>query len=315
MPLLKAIRTLAAKVETTIGTAISLSASDGVFNAYDLEIQPSIEFNKRQAQGSFDNLKAVAGARKGTATFKTDIEWDGTSTLPPWATVLLPACGYVESSQVFTPRSEGPGSNVKTLTIGAYIDGKFKSIAGAVGSFKLVCPSGEQCMIEWEFDGVWQAETDVALISPTYPTADPIRFASAVCTYGGTGLKVENVTVDAGNQKIMRQDPTTDAGYISGLVVNRTPMIEANPEATLVATDDMYGDLIGMTEAAFALTLDGPAPVASTSTIAISAPKAQIVSSTEGERDGMVIDEIQWDCNKNGANKDQDVSITFAESV
>jgi hypothetical protein len=311
MPLLKRKRVMAAKVEGTIGTAESLTNAEGAFNAYDVMIQPTIAVDQREGQGSFNYLSGVPGARQGKATFKTDIGWDGTTTMPTWASVLLPACGFVESSQVYTPRSEAPGSNVKTATIGCYVDGVFKSIAGAVGNFRLVCPSGKQVMIEWEFTGVWQAPTDVALIAPTYPTALPIRYSSATTTYNSVALCVENFTLDAGNEVILRECASTAAGYISGLVVSRYPRATANPEAVLVATQDRFGAWLAATESALSVVLDGP----STSTITISIPKAQIVNDQESDRGKLVTDEVEWSCNKNGATADQEVSITFAEAA
>ena len=174
MPLLKKLTTMAAKVESTIGTAESLTASEGVFNIYDPEVSAEIEVEGREANGSFDNLSGVSGSQAGTLTFKTDAGWSGTGT-PEWADTLLPACGYVESSQVFRPTSEAPGSNVKTVTIGFYEwagsgDALFKVLAGAVGNFKIMADAGKVVMIEWEFKGVWQAPTDVTMIEPTYPT-------------------------------------------------------------------------------------------------------------------------------------------------
>lgn len=309
MTLLKRKRVLAAKVETAIGTAESLTASEGAFNAYNLMIQPQITNEQREGQGAFNHLASVPGARRGVATFRTDLGWDGTTTLPTWATVLLPACGFVESSQVFTPRSEAPGSNVKTLTIGDYVDGVFKSIAGAVGDFQLVMPSGRMAYIDWTFTGVWQAPTDVALIAPTYPTASPIRFADATMTYNSVAQKVESTTLAAGNEVILREDPSTAAGFISGLITNRAPRVTANPEAVLVATQDRFGAWIAATESALAFTLKGP----SDSTITISCPKAQINNDQEGDRGRMVTDEIEWTCNKNGTTNDEEVSITFNE--
>src|SRR6056297_2582972 len=140
MPLLKRKRVLAAKVEGTIGTAETLTTAEGAFNVYDLMIQPTIEVEDRPAQGSFNQLAGVAGARLGTATFRTDLAYDGTN-IPSWASVLLPACGWVLSTATFNPTSEAPGSNVKTLTIGGYIDGLFKQIYGAVGSWRAIMPN------------------------------------------------------------------------------------------------------------------------------------------------------------------------------
>ena len=311
MPLLKRRRVLAAKVETTIGTPIALAGADGAFNAYDVIIQPSITIERREAQGSFNRLAGVPGAQMGRATFKTDLGWDGTATVPTWASVFLPACGFVNATGVFTPRSEGPGSNVKTLTIGCYLDGKFKSIAGAMGTFKINLPAGRMAFIEWDFSGVWQEPSDVALIAPTYPDALPIRFADATVQYDAVDLVVENVTVDAGNNVIMRESAGTLAGYISALVTDREPKITANPEAVTVATQDRYGAWVDSTEAAFTVALNGP----TTSTLTISAPAAQILNVQEADREGLVTDEIEWGCNKNGADADEELSLTFTAAA
>lgn len=307
MPLLKRRRVMAAKVETTIGTAESLTGAEGAYNAYDLMIQATIPVDQREAQGSFNYLSGVPGARMGKATFKTDMGWDGTATLPTWATVLMAGCGYVNSSGTITPRSEAPGSNVKTLTIGGYVDGLFKSIAGSVGNFKIVCPSGKQCLIEWEFTGVWQGPTDVALIAPTYPTALPIRYSTATTTFNSVAMCVQQFTFDAGNEVILRECASTAAGYISGLVVNRYPKANANPESVLVATQDRFGIWLAPTEAALSVTLDTP----TNSSLVITAPKAQITNLQEGERNKLVTDEVEWMFNKNGATADQEVSLVF----
>ena len=312
-PLIRKIRTLAAKVETTIGTPETLAAADCAFNAYDLKVNADIQTDKRDAQGSMDNLSAVVAGYKGSVSFKTDAGWDGTATLPTWATVLLPACGYVESSAVFNPTSEAPDlGNTKTLTIGGFQDGIKKFLAGAMGSFKIMMPSGKQIVLEWTFWGVWQDVVDAAIpASITYPTAKPIRFASSTLQFNTIDLCTENLTFDASNEVIWREDPSTAAGYKSCLITDRHPKVTGNPEENLVADRDAFGNWRSMTEAALTATIDGP----STSTIALSAPKAQIVNVQESDRNGLVVDDTEWDCNKNGANADEDVSLTFTAAV
>jgi hypothetical protein len=298
---------LAAKIETTIGTPISLSGSDGAFNVYDPIIQPEIEMEDREGQGGFNYLTSVPAGRKGTATFKTNIEWDGTSTEPAWADTFFPACGWVKATNTYTPRSEAPGSNVKTLTIGCYVDGLFKSIAGAVGTFKIVLPTGKMAYIEWTFTGVWQAPTDVAIIAPTYPTDSALRFAGGFAEWNNVNLCVSNATIDAGNEITMRECPTTEAGFISGIITNRIPKITCDPEAVTVATQDRWGKWLDMTTYALELSLDGP----TTSTLDITAPKAQIINNQESDRGKMVTDSLEFLCTKNGATADQELSIVF----
>lgn len=305
MPLLKRLRVMAAKTESVIGTPEALTSAEGQYNAYEVMIQPTIEVEEREGQGSFDYLPGVPGAREGTATFKTDC-YIGASQ-PHWASVLFPACGWVASSGVYTPRSEAPGTNVKTLTLAVYENGLKKSLAGATGTFKLMCPSGKMAYIEWEFKGVWQAVVDAAILAPTYPTDKPLRFANATCTYNSEALQCESVTIDAGNEMVMREDPSVAAGFVSSLITNRYPKITANPESVLVATKDRFGAWLDATEAAFAVTLNGP----SSSSLVIAAPNAQIVNNQESDRNRLQVDDIEWTCNRKDTTNDEQLSITI----
>lgn len=308
MPLLKRIRTLAAKVETTPGTAESLTSAEGVFNAYDLMIQPSIAMTDREGSGSFNYLTAISEGQTATVTFKTDIPWDGTATEPTVFSVLMPACGWVESSNVWKPKSEAPGSNVKTLTLGVYVDGLLKSIKGAVGTWVMTLPTGRFITIEWTFTGVYIEPTSTSIITPTYPTTNPLRFASATaCTFNSVAMVVEQITIDAGNEVVMIEDPTNASGYKHGLIVNRRPTINANPESVLVATQNRHNVWTTSTPYAIQITLDGP----TTSTLGITAPKAQIINIQEADRNKFVVDDVEFLCTKNGSTQNEELYFTF----
>jgi hypothetical protein len=311
MTLIKRKRVLAAKAETTSGTAESLTTAEASFNAYDIVIQNEIEIEEREGQGAFGYLAGVTGGYKGRITFKIDSGWDGTATEPSWADTFLPACGWVKSGQVFTPRTEAPGANVTTLTMGVYVDGVLKIMRGCAGTFKWVCPTGRPAYLEFDYMGVWIAPTDVAVLAPTYPTALPLRYATSTTTFAGTALCLENITLDAGNTVIMRECAATVAGYEAALIVNRNPKVTGNPEAKLVATRNAYGQFLASTEGILTWNLDGP----TNSALTIAAPKAQIIKITEGDRNGLVTDEIEWQCNKNGSTADQEVSITFTAAT
>jgi hypothetical protein len=310
--LLSKVRAFAAKVEATAGTVEALTAAEGAYNTYNLKIQPQIDVATREAQGGFGRISSVPGARKGIATFRTDAGYTG-SAIPTWASVLLPACGVVASSTTFTPRSEIPGSNVKTVTIGGYVNGKFKSIYGAMGNARFIMVAGQLIYIDWTFTGIYADESDVALIAPTYPTTQtPLRFAGGATSWNSANVCLQQATFDFGNVVTGRECTTSVAGYDSFVVTDRIPKVTGNPEAKLVATRPVYNQFISMTEAALSFTLDGPG----NSTIVISAPKAQIVNGPqEGERNGIVTDEIEWQLNKNGSTADQEFSIVFNHIV
>lgn len=315
MPFLKRKRVLAAKIEATIGTPIALGTADAAMNIYNAMIQNTTQMEQREGQGGFGYLSSIPSGRTGTCTFRTNLEWDGTATEPLWAETFFPACGWVKSGQVYTPRSEAPGSNVKTLTIGLYEDGLFKSIAGAMGTFKVTLPTGRLGYIDWTFSGVWQAPADTAIITPTYPTDSALRYAGGLAEWNDVNLCVESAVIDAGNTVIMRECPTTEAGFISAFITNRQPKITVNPEATTVAAQDRWGAWLASTEYALELDCKGPDGSTSDAVLSFDAPKAQVMNLQEGDRNGLVTDEIEFQCNKNGATHDQELSITFTALV
>lgn len=311
MTLLKRKRVLAAKIETTPGTAIALTGTDAVFNCWDIKIDPDIEMVERMGQGGFGMIASVPGGYKGKATFKTDLNWDSSSTEPAWADAFFPACGLVKSGgNQFYPTTEAPGSNVKTLTIGCYIDGKFHSICGAVGTFKLVCPTGKMAYIEWEFTGIWVTPTDVAIISPTYPTAPAMRCGTGTTQWNSVTLFAESLTLDCGNEITIRESSTA-SGYVAGIITDRKPKVTANPEAKLVATADRYGSLLAMTESTLTWDIPGPLVITTAGKITIAAPKAQVVKISDGDRNSLVTDEIEFQLNKNASTIDREFSILF----
>ena len=308
MPLLKRIRTLAAKIETTPGTAEALTASEGVFNAYDVMLQPSITMTDREGSGSFNHLTSISEGQTATVTFRCDVAWDGTATEPTIFSVLMPACGWIENSNVWKPRSEAPGTNVKTLTLGVYVDGLLKTIKGAVGSWVMTLPTGRMITIEFTFTGVYVEPTSTAIIAPTYPTDAPLRFASATaCTFNSVAMKVEQITIDAGNEVTMLEDPTQASGFLHGIITMRRPTITANPESVLVAAQNRHNIWTTSTAYTIQITLDGP----STSTLGITAPKAQILNIQEGDRNRVVVDDIEFLCSKNGATQNEELYFTF----
>src|SRR5579862_7327869 len=135
MPLLKRNTIVAAKIETTPGTAVALTSSDAAFNVYDAKYTADIPMYERELQGSFSMLSSVAGARMARIEFSIDLYGSGTPGTPPaYANTFFVGCGMAVTSGVFSPVSEW--SAMHALTMGMYEDGIFKSICGAMGTIK-----------------------------------------------------------------------------------------------------------------------------------------------------------------------------------
>jgi len=313
MSLLRRRSVFAAKQETNVGTAESLTAAEGVFNAMDLQIQPNITMEEREGQGGFNYNASVPGIRSGTATFSTEAYYDGTN-VPPWATVLLPGCGFINSAGVFAPLSEGPAAGSdkpKTLTIGGYVDGVFRVLSGCMGTFTIDLPTGRMVKFNWTFQGKWINPADVALIEPTFPlTTMPMRMAAGSVSWASATMCTENVTVDAGNEVILRECAGDITGIKSALVVNRKPTITANPEMVLVATQNRHSQWLTPTPGALAITTGG----ASENRLVISAPKAQLQNIQQGERSGLLTDELTWMATADD-DPDEELTITFTAAT
>jgi hypothetical protein len=311
MTLLRRRSVFAAKTETTIGTAESLTAAEAVYNVMGLTIQPNITMEEREGQGGFNYNPSIAGQRSGTATFSTEAYYDG-STIPNWASVLLPACGFIDTAGVFSPVSRGPGGSglPKTLTIGGFVDGMYRVLSGCMGTFTIDLPTGRMVKFNWTFQGKWTNPTDVAIIDPTFPTTIPMRMAAGSVSWASTNICTENVTVDAGNEVILRECAGEASGIKSALVVNRKPMITANPEMVLVATQNRHSQWLTPTPGALVITTGS----SSENRLVITAPKAQLQNIQQGERSGLLTDELTWMATAND-DPDEELTIEFAEAA
>lgn len=314
MPLLLRKSVLAAKLESTVGTDATPGASDATYNVFNANIEPTPEMEEREGQGGFDRLTQVNGARSAKVTFTTEVQWDGSATEPAWAEAFFPGCGWVKSSQTYSPKSAATGtttSDPRSLTFSHYIDGKLRKATGCVGTFTANFVAGKRILIDWEFTGVWAGETDASIITPTYVTDTVYRWSSGVCQWNDVELYASTATITAGNVVVMREDPSKASGFIAAIITDRYPKITLDPEMVLVATQDREGLWTAGTEYALEIHAGG----VGNSKFQFDAPKAQIIKKTVGNRNQLAIDQLELACNKNGATHDQCLSITFTAAT
>ncbi len=311
-PLISRRSVFAAKIEATPGTAESITASEGVFNAQDIVLNANPTFTERPGQGGVGRRSSVVEGHTGQMTFRTEVAYDGTN-IPTWASVLFPACGLVDNgSGVFYPIFEAPGTSVKTATLAQYLDGKRRTLRGASGTFQAVFETGKLAYIDWTFTGIWGGETATALIAPNYPDGDtPLRVSGGSTTFNSVNACCRQVTFDVGNTVVgleCNDDPTNTTGFHYFLITDRNPTITGDPLSRLISGQDRMGMMFGSTEAAFVISLAAP----SSSAITLTAPRAQLLSNQLGDRDGMFVDQLQWQCNRNGDTQNQEFNIAFS---
>lgn len=293
MVLLRRKAVLAAAIETTPGTAETLANGDASFICYDPLIQPNLVEQERPEYGGFNFHPSSIGPRSGTATFRTDLHGDGAGGVPAWASTFLPACGYVNSLGTFSPTAEPVGSNVKTLTIGLYQDGRRHILTGCCGTFRMLFPTGRPAQIEWTFTGKWGGVSDQEILSPTYPTQMPLRYANGAFTIGSYSPCVESVSVEAGNNVILREcvSASDATGFAAAEITDRRSVVSANPEAGLVSDDDTYGDWLAANTYGLMIQVFD-----SSDQVDVEATDVQTINAQQGERNGMVTDDLQMLC-------------------
>lgn len=304
MTILKRIRVLGAKVETTAGTAIALSGADAAFNVYDVEINPDISVGETMAQGGFGFRPSPTGGHGGSVSFKLNPYASGSA--PGWAETFLPACGLEQTLEEFDSASEDIGSGLHTLTIGVYENGLYKQLRGCMGTFTMSAPTGEMAELTFTFTGIFDDPSDSAILTPTYPTDLPYRSASTGTNFawGSWNPCLSSFSVDAGNTVVLKPCQNDVSGYSHAIITDRNPTAQFDPESSLVASYDIYGDYKSATERAMSYTLSD-----SSGSMSIAIPQGQITSVSEGDRDGVQIDTVDIRANAGTAAQ---LSVNFA---
>ena len=306
MTLLARKRILAAHIETNPGEAASLVAADAACVVRDPTLVPDVPFAARDGLASLSPLAGVPGAPTGTCSFKCDLVGGG--SVDPWWANLMPAAGFGVSSRVYTPRSEPPGTHVKTCTLGLYVDGTLRQLRGAAAE-KLIFSfvAGQPVDVEFQFKGIYMTPSDLGVLVPSaWPTASPLRFISSALALGSWNPRVSKLTIEVANTVQLCEDSRDPSGYAYGVIAGRAVTAKMDPEASLLATKDVWAELIARTEAVLSLALGTAGNM-----VSFSAPKCQFTKLTPGDRGGILVHEVEAQLNRFAAGGDDELSITI----
>lgn len=313
-PLIRRRRIFACEVESTTGTAETLTDSSGAYNAFDVAFTPDVEMTTREQSGTMSNLDAIPGPRKGAMSLKTHMVGNGTSGLPAWADSLLLSCGFTASGSTYKPSSTG----LTTLSMGSLEDGRLMSLIGAMGTFTWTFLAGQPVVIDWNHTGKMIEPQAQALIAPTRPTVVPPRFAAGTLTMGGGAIgKVSQLVITMNNEIILREDATADdddgrsgdgTGFYAAYIVNRDITVTMDPEAVAFGTKNWYEDWLDGDELALSLVVGS----ASNNTMTITMPKLQPHNVQPEGRNSLMIDQYTGKPNANSDTGDDEMTLVFS---
>lgn len=303
MPFLKKRRTLGIKLETVSGTAETITQGDCIF-AYDITIEPTIELQERPDDNTLSRRTSVVGGRKAKSKFKIEAKGSGTAaTSPAWALTCLPACGMKETAGVWKPTSLT--GDYKSITLVIFEDNIIKTCYGAMGTWSFKAPARKPAYFEFDFDGLWAPPVDGTLLVPTAEIIIPPVCMGNTLTLGTAVAPVSEFSVQQGNIIALRPDNTATYGYRNAYITGRDYSGKIDPEAVLVATRNVFNELVSGTELALNYVLGSVAG----NQITIAGPKAQIQAIPEGDRDGIITHEMEYKLNGNVG--DDELSLTF----
>jgi len=310
-PKLTRKRILAFGLQTATSTPATLAAADAVTNVFGGVpiIKYTTEKVDREQMGGLSPIQQARGARSGTATFETELVGNGASGAAIW-TRLLQACGYANTAGTWAPVD----GNTQVLTIGEWIDGKLKLLSDCMGTFTITLRRGQKGRIRWQFTGVRQPSIDSANLTPTFvATKAPRCGLSAFSLANETTLRMPEVSIDAGNEVILREDVTAvdtngdPTGYRTAYITGRKPMIKVAPESLPIATIDW--DTLYQTLALSSFTTQ--VGVSANNTFVIAAPKLQIDSDpTDEDRNRMLATGLELLCTRNSSAGMDELTLT-----
>ncbi len=285
-PLLTPKRLIQVKTETTKGTLETASLVDLL--AYDIEINPADAFVERHLSSAFLG-NFVPGTLEytyaGVARFKVEMRCGATAILATGIPELLKACGLALTGAIYAPTSV-PATQ-STVTIVVYTDGKKKALAGAMGNVT-ISPENGRIILDFEFKGVWQTPSDVALPTPTFGAFQPLPWGhtSNVFTLAALAIRISSFTFKTGNAVVPRYNCGKVLYY---LISDRNPTIDLDLEADLVASGHVpYTDWLAGTS-----TLDLSLAITNgTRTVTLFTSNLQYREIKEGDRDGIQIDNV-----------------------
>lgn len=319
-------RIVAAKIETTEGTAETLANADCGVLAMDPKVDTDIKMVERNvAQASLSRLARLAGSQMAKMSFRAELKGAGSaysaSNVPALGKYLR-ACGFYEvvditgGSEKATYKPASPGSTYSgssspvapTLTISCYEDGVIKTIRGARGTVKFSGKAGEPIYADFEFTGVWNGLTDGAFLTPTYESTIPPIFLSASFTIDSYAAIIQGFDIDMANAVALRSDANKAEGYFSAVITGRDPNGKIDPEMVLAATYDFFTKW--KTSGAEGAINIGYIGSTQYNKYKITAPKAVYTKVSDADREGLAVADLSFQLAQNSG--DDEVVIEFA---
>lgn len=223
-----------------------------------------------------------------TVTSGTQFEVAGTDGSNLWA--VMEWTGDLVQNDVYRIMANPIGTVLSPVsedfdcyTLKFYEDGILYTILGGQGTFTVDATAGNFGVVEFTYTGQYVAPSDAALpTGAVFETTLPQQVELGLLTWGSNvNLVVEQYTFDQANNVVPRPDINKSDGFQGVRITDRTPAGGFNPEATLIATEDFWGDFA----AALAKVFTARVGTVQGNQVILYSPRVQTSEISFGDRD------------------------------
>lgn len=271
----------------------------------DLQINPTGTFIRRNGSGIFlgNTEPGVIGGRMGKCTFTSELRGTGSGGIEVGLGILLQACGFLKTVEVYNTHSLF--SAQKTITIEVWEDGVLKVLYGAGGTFTMEGEEGQRVLFRFDFDGLYKDDADEVIPAYSPSTAAPIMYGGGSFAYDGESQMISKFSLDAGMVVSPKQDVAGPGGVTYMFQSTYDPVVSWDPEAELVAADNVHGDWVAGNEGVMTLVM---ADASDTFTFAMIL--VQYKEIPEGIRNNLRIYEATGQCRNSSGNDSIILTVT-----
>lgn len=319
MPFIKPKNFVAAKLETTSGTAISVAAADFNVRIFDVSVDPEIEMYMNSfASGRHSMGQATPGKKKCHIKFKVNMQTGSALGTAPTMGKFFKACGANETvvastSVTYAPLATKDYGDGISMTMVFYItpasgNSHLVSMKGCMGNCIVTMDDlGKPLVADFDFVGCFTGITDAATIALTSPdTSLPPSVIGSAITVASIVQKIGKFKLDFGNTVELDYDPADSTGYQAAYIASREPKLSIDPRMELLATDPVYTRWAAGTQAAFSLATS----TVGSQKITVAAPKIQLLTNKVSDRNNAMIYEQEYAVMENSGNDEWSIAYT-----
>jgi len=306
--MLKNREVILAKVESTYNTDSTPAATDAVLvEALSWANNGLRMVDRPVMRANIGKVKQVYAGRLVDFTFTAEIKGSGAAGTAPELGALFRACGLDETVVASTSVTYAPVSTAhESVTLYMYRDGKRIILTGCRGNVSFAFETGGLGKASFTMTGHVAAETDTAMVTPSYDTTVPPALINVPFSIGSYSAVINALNFDLSNTIATPADMSAADGYGAVQITARDVNGSFDPEDNLVATKDWLGIFTGGTNQALDTGVIGSV---AGNRYQVTMPVTYFKDVSPADRDGVTTLEIPFGATESSG--DDEVSIAF----